>query len=356
MTRPRAGKDYPGSLGEFQAWFSTEGDCLDYLEWLRWPDGFLCPECRHEGGWRLEDGRFMCPGCGHRTSVTAGTLFHRTQTPMTAWFRACWMFATGEEAPTALRLKRDLGIGSYQTAWTMLHRLRSALVRPGRDRLSGAVEVGRICIEVREAGPRGGQTRGTEVLTGIAVEVGGAKERGRCRLAPLADCSASALRAFVSDHVEPGATLVTEGWPLSTSNRAGPLHGPPGPGGATAPGAESGGRLPAVHRVAMAARQWLQGAQRGSIAKAHLPAYLNEFVFRFNHRPSLNRGNLFFRALKSAIGHPPVRYRDIAGGRRPRAIPPTPPPTRRSPPTPDGPKSLRPWRTRSDQVDGPDAV
>ena len=141
MVHPNAGIHYPRSVGEFQAWFRTDADCLDYLEWLRWPAGFVCPVCSHAGGWRLSDGRFMCGGCGGRTSVTAGTIFERTRTPLTVWFTACWLFASGKDGISALSLKRTLVIGSYQTAWAMLHRLRSVLVRPGRDRLSGRVEV-----------------------------------------------------------------------------------------------------------------------------------------------------------------------------------------------------------------------
>ena len=133
MENPRAGRHYPRSVGELQAWFRSDADCLDYLEWLRWPAGFVCPGCGHAGGWRLADGRFMCSGCGRRTSVTAGTIFDRTRTPLTVWFTACWLFAAGKDGISALSLKRTLEIGSYQTAWAMLHRLRAVLVRPGRE-------------------------------------------------------------------------------------------------------------------------------------------------------------------------------------------------------------------------------
>ena len=138
METPRAGVHYPRSSGEVQAWFRTDADCLDYLEWLRWPDGFVCPSCAHAGGWRLGDGRFKCTACGRRSSVTAGTIFDRTRTPLTVWFNACWLFASGKDGIAALSLQRTLEIGSYQTAWAMLHRFRSVLVRPGRDRLSGS--------------------------------------------------------------------------------------------------------------------------------------------------------------------------------------------------------------------------
>ena len=116
MDQPRAGVHYRRSVGELQAWFRTDDDCLDYLEWLRWPDGFVCPRCGHGGGWRMYDARFKCAGCGVRTSVTAGTIFDRTRTPLTVWFTACWLFATAKDGVSALNLQRTMEIGSYQTA------------------------------------------------------------------------------------------------------------------------------------------------------------------------------------------------------------------------------------------------
>ena len=213
MAYPRAGKHYPRSVGEFQAWFRTDADCLDYLEWLRWPEGFVCPTCGHEDGWRLGDGRFECSACSTRSSVTAGTIFDRTRTPLTVWFTACWLFATGKDGISALSLKRVLEIGSYQTAWAMLHRLRSVLVRPGRDLLSGTVQVDETYIGGAEPGLAGGRAKGKKVLTVIAVEVLEPRGLGRCRISPLADASGESLQGFVMDHVEPGSTIVTDGWP-----------------------------------------------------------------------------------------------------------------------------------------------
>jgi hypothetical protein len=161
MEYPRAGQHYPRSFGEFQAWFRTDADCLDYLEWLRWPAGFVCSACREGGGWRLADGRFKCAACGARTSVTAGTIFDRTRTPLTVWFATCWFFATGKDGIAALSLKRTLEVGSYQTVWAMLHRLRSVLVRPGRERLAGTVEVDETFIGGRDQGLAAGGERAT---------------------------------------------------------------------------------------------------------------------------------------------------------------------------------------------------
>jgi transposase-like protein len=319
---------------------------LDYLEWLRWPGGFACPSCGHAGGWRLGDGRFMCVTCGGRTSVTAGTIFDRTRTPLTVWLTACWLFATGKDGFSALSLKRMLEIGSYQTAWAMLHRVRSVLVRPGRDRLAGRVEVDETYIGGVEAGLRGGRAKGKKVLTGIAVEVREPKGIGRCRMAPLADASAASLHAFVTDHVEPGATVITDGWQgyyglenlgFSRDRRS--------QRAARARGEDPGELLPAVHRVASLVKRWLLGTHQGSVNDAHLSSYLDEFVFRFNRRRSRSRGMVFYRVLELAVAHDPVRYQDLIAGDRPRAVPPVPPPqVRRHPPSLERPPANRPWR------------
>jgi transposase-like protein len=343
---PGAGVHYPQSLGEFQAWFRTDADCLDYLEWLRWPAGFVCPACGDGGGWRLGDGRFECAGCGDRTSVTAGTIFDRTRTPLTVWFMTCWLFASGKDGISAQSLHRTLEIGSYQTAWAMLHRLRSVLVRPGRERLSGSVEVDETYIGGEEPGLRGGRARGKKVLTGIAVEVHEPKGIGRCRMAPLTDASAASLHAFVTDHVEPGATVITDGWSgYHGLEKLGYAHDRRSQRAARTRGEDPHELLPAVHRVASLAKRWLLGTHQGSVDDAHLPNYLDEFVFRFNRRRSRSRGLVFYRVLELAVGHEPVRYEDLIASRQPRALPPVPPTTRGHPPSLERPPANRPWRT-----------
>jgi transposase-like protein len=345
MARLRGGVHYPRSVGEFQQWFRTDGDCLDYLEWLRWPGGFTCPSCGYAGGWQLGDGRYECAGCHRRTSVTAGTIFDRTRTPLTVWFTACWLFATAKDGISALSLQRSLEIGSYQTAWAMLGRLRSVLVRPGRDRLGGRVEVDETYIGGEEPGLRGGRARGKKVLTGIAVEVKEPKGIGRCRMALLADGSAASLHPFVTAHVEPGATVITDAW-MGYHGLAGLgyVHQRRSQRAARARGDDPGKLLPAVHRVASLAKRWLLSTHQGSVEEAHLQSYLDEFVFRFNRRRSRSRGLVFYRLLELAVGHDPVRYRDIAAGKRPRKIRTTPPAERGHPPSLERPPAERPWR------------
>ena len=351
MEQLRAGVHYPRSTGEFQAWFRTDEDCLDYLEWLRWPGGFSCPRCGHGTGWRLGDSRFECASCSSRTSVTAGTVFDRTRTPLTVWFTACWLFATQKDGISALSLQRALEIGSYQTAWAMLGRLRSVLVRPGRDRLAGTVEVDETYIGGDEPGLRGGRAPGKKVLTGIAVEVREPKGIGRRRMAVLADGSSASLHPFVTSHVRPGATVITDAW-MGYHGLAGLgyAHERRSQRAARARGDDPGELLPAVHRVASLAKRWLLGTHQGSVDEAHLPGYLNEFAFRFNRRRSRSRGLVFYRLMELAAGHDPVRYHDLIVRQRSRAAPPAPPSTRGHPPSLERPGANRPWRAAEMQL------
>ena len=335
-------------MGEFQAWFRTDADCRDSLEWLRWPAGFACSGCGRDTGWRLGDGRYMCFKCGSRTSVTAGTIFDRTRTPLTVWFTACWLFATGKDGISALRLKRTLEIGSYQTAWAMLHRLRSVLVRPGRDRLTGLVEVDETFIGGEESGLRGGRARGKKVLTGIAVEVREPTGLGRCRMRPVADASAVSLHAFVTDHVEPGARVITDGWQgYQGLEKLGYVHPRRSQRAARTRGEDPGALLPAVHRIASLIKRWLLGTHQGSVDTAHLTSYLHEFVFRFTRRRARRRGMVFYRVLELAVAHNPVRYRDLIGDPTPKMKPPAPPRTRGHPASLERPPANRPWRVAS---------
>jgi transposase-like protein len=309
---------------------------------VRWPEGFVCPACGHGGGWRIGDGRFKCSACGGRTSVTAGTIFDRTRTPLTVWFTACWLFASQKDGISALSLQRLLEIGSYQTAWAMLARLRSVLVRPGRERLHGDVEVDESFFGGEEPGRRGGRAKGKKVLVGIAVERLDPTGFGRCRMAPLADASGDSLRAFLTDNVEPGATVVTDGWPPYRPATKGLYAHRPFP---AASRTDASKLLPGVHKVSSLAKRWLLGTHQGSVDDAHLPRYLDEFVFRFNRRRSRSRGLVFYRVLELAAAHDPVRYRDLIANPRPSATVQRPPGTRGRPPSLERPPAERPWRS-----------
>ena len=217
-----AGRDYPGSYAELRAWFSEDWKCLDYLDWLRWPDGFVCPWCGSQDGWRARDRRWRCAGCDRRVSATAGTIFHGTRTPLTVWFSAAWHLTGGKGGISATELRREMQLGSYQTAWAMLHRYRSVMVRPGRNRLTGDVEVDESFLGGPEAGIPGRGALG-KVLFAAAVEVNSPNGFGRARLGVIKDASSASLQQFLLDNVEPGSRIrhrrlggLPEGhpWPL----------------------------------------------------------------------------------------------------------------------------------------------
>ena len=345
IDHPRGGEDYPRSLGEFQSWFATDADCLDFLEWLRWPSGFICPRCENAGGWRVADGGFKCVECKARTSVTAGTLFDRRRTPLTVWFQVCWEFATAKDGVSALSLQRTLQIGSYQTAWAMLHRLRSVLIRPGRELLSGRVEVDETYIGGEEPGLAGGRAKGKKALVAIAVEVKESKGFGRCRMRIIPDGSAGTLHAFITDTVAPGSTVITDGWNGYLGiEKLEYTHDRRSQRAAKALGEDIDKLLPGVHRVASLVKRWLLSTHQGAVDTEHLAGYLDEFCFRFNRRRSRSRGLVFLRVLQLAVGHDPVRYRQLIANPKPKKVPPIPPGRRGHPPSLDRPRAARPWR------------
>jgi len=334
IDNPKGGLHYTRSTGEFQSWFATDQDCLDYLDWLRWPQGFVCSRCQNPGGWLRADGSYKCASCKKETAVTAVTLFDRRRTPLTVWFAAC-----SRRRRTASP-HRALSAGSrsapYPTAWAMLHRLGSALVYPGRDRLSGTVEVDETYGE--EPGLRGGRQKGKKVLFGVAVELREPRGFGRCRLSALTDASAVSLERFVTENIEEGSTLVTDAWPsYPPAVRDRYAHKPINV-------KRSGQPAHVVHRVASLAKRWVAGTHQGRFDEAHLQSYLDELTFRFNCRRSRSRGLLFYRVLELAVGHDPVRFRRLVANSRSKKVPPASPERRGHPPSLDRPRADRPWR------------
>ncbi len=288
----------------------------------------------------------MCSECGLRTSASAGTIFDCTRTPLTVWFTACWLFATQKDGISALALQRALGIGSYQTAWAMLHRLRWVLVRPGRELLQGGVEVDETYIGGVEAGLAGGRAVGKKVLVGIAVERVEPRGFGRCRMAWLLDASGETLRTFLTDHVQQGATVITDGWqPYRPATKDLYTHER-----VVQPGTKADELLPGVHRIASHVDHWLLGTHQGAVDESHLSLYLDEFVFRFNRRHSRIRGMVFYRVLELAASHDPVRYRELCLNPRPSTTHRSPPATRGQPASLDRPPANRPWRNAPHQL------
>ena len=305
-------EDYPRTLRELESRFATEEACREYLASLRWPNGFVCPKCSSGGAWWTARGLQMCSACGHQVSVTAGTIFQDTRTPLTVWFRAIWWVVSQKNGASALGMQRVLGLGSYRTAWTWLHKLRRAMVRPGREQLSGEVEVDETFVGGVD--PGGGRRHvGKKALVVLAAEVRG-RAIGRIRMRCVEDSSADSLLPFVQDAVEPGSTVITDGL---QSYRGLPKLGYSHDRRVRLGSGESAdAMLPRVHRAASLLKRWLLGTHQGAVSREHLDYYLDEFTFRFNRRASRHRGKLFYRLLEQAVAVDPAPYAAMVRGVR----------------------------------------
>src|SRR4051812_45328933 len=207
--RPVGGVDYPRTYQEFKAWFPDDAACREYLGKLRWPDGFSCPACGCGGGWRTGKGLWMCAECGKKTSVTAGTIFHRSHTPLSTWFAAVWFVTSQKNGVSAQGLKDALGFGSYETAWAWLHKLRRAMVRPDRELLGGVVELDQSFVGGRATGKRGPSSDKAPIT--IAVERDERGRLGRVRL-ELADRPGGLdMIEFACDVAAPGPPICPDG-------------------------------------------------------------------------------------------------------------------------------------------------
>jgi len=307
-----AGSDYPRTLREFNAWFPDEEACLDYLVRLRWPGGFICSACGEQRFWRMSKGRNLrCAYCRADASITAGTILADTRLPLTTWFAAAW-YATGtKQGVSALGFQRMLGLGSYETAWALLHKLRRAMIRPGRDKLAGEVEADETYVGGLAEHKRG-RGAAKKAIVSVAVEKRGLG-MGRVRLARIADVKAATLLAALADAVEPGAVIYTDHFPgYSGLAAAGYIHYPTA---ISSSGDPAHVVMPRVHRIASLLKRWLLGTHQGAVRPQHLDDYLAEFAFRFNRRSSNHRGLLFYRLLEQAVQLDHVPVTAIMSGR-----------------------------------------
>jgi len=304
-------EDYPRTLLEFEARFATEEACREYLRQSRWPEGFVCPRCEGGTAWPATRGRLICGSCRHQTSVTAGTILENTRKPLRLWFRTIWHVTSRKNGGSAMGLQRVLGLGSYLTAWTWLHKLRRAMVRPGRDRLSGRIEVDETYVGGKEAGVHGRETQ-TKALVVVAAQEDG-RGIGRIRMARVPDASAASLQGFIQDVIEPGSVVHTDGWEgYRNLEQEGYRHEVTVLRNA---GKEAAVRLmPRVHRIAALLKRWLLGTHQGAVSPKHLDYYLDEYTFRFNRRKSRSRGKLFHRLVQQAVQIDPSPYNSIVGG------------------------------------------
>ena len=312
---PVGGVDYPRTYQEFRAWFPDDASCADYLARLRWPEGFRCPVCGGDKAWQTSTQHWKCAECGRKTSVTAGTIFHRTRTPLSTWFAAIWLVTSQKNGASAQNLHDMLGLGSYETAWAWLHKLRRAMVRPERELLAGVVEVDESFVGGRATGRRGASTDKVPVM--IAVENVGTQVNRKLRLGRVrlgvADAPGSIqLVEFARTTVAPGSLIRTDGARMfRVLAQEGYTHqyisgySSPEPGHVT---------LPGPHRVASLLKRWNAGTHHYRVEREHLQYYLDEFAFRFNRRTSRARGLLFYRLLQQSVNTDPHPLADLIGG------------------------------------------
>ena len=305
------GRDYPNTYRGFVEMFPDDMACSSFLARLRWHGGFICPACKTDSiPWNESRGRLACPICRHQTSVTAGTIFDKTRTPLTTWFEAAWHVTTAKNGMSAKTLERTFGT-KYRVAWTMLQRFRVAMVDAEREPLSGEVEVDESLVGgVQQGGKRG---RGiTKSIVAIAVEIRQPKGFGRVRMRHIPDASGASLLPFVHKVVAPGSVVLTDGWGgynglteqgyirkiTVLSSSGDPAHV----------------SMPGVHRVASLMKRWILGTHQGSVVPDHLQSYLEEFTFRFNRLKSRSRGLVFRRLLEQAVVTEPITEDDVTYG------------------------------------------
>ncbi len=303
--------EYPRTYRKFIEMFPDNSACSAYLERIRWPQGFICPTCKMKSTpWHLSRGRLLCPICRHQTTVTAGTIFDKTRTPLTTWFEAAWHVTTAKNGMSAKTLEQTLGV-QYRVAWTMLQRFRVAMVRTERECLSGEVEVDETFVGGAEEGGKRGRGSSKSIVV-IAVEIKQPKGFGRIRMRHIHDASADSLVPFIADSVVQGSTVLTDGWggynclsdkgyahkKIILSSTGDPAHI----------------SMPGVHQVAGLFKRWLLGTHQGAVSEDHLQSYLEEFTFRFNRRTSGNRGHVFKRLLEQAATTNPVTEAAVTHG------------------------------------------
>ena len=299
-------EDFPKNEVEFDRRFHTEEACLEYLYQLRWPEGFGCIRCGDNKHWTSARGLYLCCQCGHQHSVTANTIFHGTRKPLTLWFKALWWFSTRKSSVNATALKELLGLGSYQTAWCWLQKLRTCTIFPDRSKLSGNVEVDECFLGGEKSGKRG---RGAQhkCKVAVAVERSGRK-LGRLRLQVIDNCSTEQLTCFAKENIALGSHITTDGWfAYRGLQEEGYTHKAIIQSKVT----DKQSVLPGVHLVTSLLKRVILGTFQGRFDPQYLQRYLDEYVFRFNRRTCKTPGKRFWRIMQQAARSTPIARKDL---------------------------------------------
>lgn len=296
---------YPENLEEMIDMFPTEESCLEYLSHLRWPNGYQCTRCESTEALKLGRGLYRCFHCRYESSIIAGTLFQDTHKPLRLWFQAIWYVVNQKNGVSALGLQKAIGLGSYHTAWEWLHKLRRAMVRPGRDKLSGLIEVNETLIGGEHTGKRGRGALG-KTLVLIAAEDNDHKV-GRIRLKAIDNAGAVSLNSAAKEMIESGSQIRTDGWAgYKELEEKGYIHI-----ALNNDDPKNDDKVSLVHLIASLLKRWLLGTHQGAIDHKNMAYYLDEFTFRFNRRTSRSRGKLFYRLIEQALEIEPVQGKSL---------------------------------------------
>jgi hypothetical protein len=309
-------EDYPKSEIEFDQRFSNIDACYNYLAQTKWPNGFICEKCGHNACWISSKYIYICTKCEHQYSLTAGTIMHRTRKPITYWFKAMWWFTTRKSGVSAVNLQELLGLGSYNTAWAWLQKLRRCTVRKDRRKLSRRVEIDEFYIGGKKPGKRGRGADGKTIVY-IAVErylkqnpetLEKYWQIGRARMQVALDCSSYSLETFINHNVESGSTVATDEWSsyqpilntrynhdvIDQSKQKGPERG-----------------LYGAHLIVSLVKRLIRGTFQGRFEPKYLQNYLDEYVFRFNRRKSKSIGKKFMRIVQQVVNSCKISYKEI---------------------------------------------
>jgi transposase-like protein len=290
-------RDFPKTATEFEARFATEEDCRAYWIEARWGGKPACARCQSTRVWTIREGTtFECADCDHQTSLTSGTLLEKTRKPLKMWFRAVFEISTRRTGISAKDLQRIMGFGSYKTAWTWLHKLRAALVRPEREPLGPFVQMDEALV-----GGKGGPHK---ELVLVAAEAG-----GRVRLAHAETNDKATLKRFADGQIAADARVVTDGLASYDSDSLG--ERPHEANVQTKAERRENDAIQSCHWTISLLKRWLLGTHAGAVRPKHLQAYLDEYAFRHNRRKTNGVGRIAARVIEQLVARQPLTMRSL---------------------------------------------
>lgn len=296
-------RDFPRTATEFEKRFATEEDCRAYWIEARWGGRPACARCNSTRVWTIREGTtFQCADCRHQTSLTSGTLLEKTRKPLKMWFRAVFEISTRRTGISAKDLERIMGFGSYKTAWTWLHKLRAALVRPDREPLGPFVQMDEALV-----GGKGGPHK---ELVLVAAEVD-----GRVRLAHAATNDKATLKRFTDEQVAADARVTTDGLASYDSESLGKR--PHEAKVQTKAERRENDAVQSCHWTISLLKRWLLGTHAGAVSPKHLQAYLDEYAFRHNRRRTNGVGRIAARVIERLVARQPLTMRSLIDNNRP---------------------------------------